>query len=185
MVERVVGVFGGVDILVNNAGFSGHTEVIHTTDEEWHRVVNVDLMGPFYASRAVARNMIKRGKGGRIIGISSGAGHSGRPGSASYCASKAGLILFSKTLAIELASYGINVNTVSVGYVEVGKYDTPELTPIKKDILPRILLRRPGRPEDIASIVTFLASEFANWITGADFRVDGGESAGRIPVPLS
>jgi NAD(P)-dependent dehydrogenase (short-subunit alcohol dehydrogenase family) len=125
--------------------------------------------------------MVKAKVKGRIIGIASGAGHSGRHGHSHYCASKAGLILFCKALAIELAPYGINVNTVSVGFVDVGEFESPELKPIKEDILQRILLRRPGKPEDVANLVNFLVSEHAGWITGADFVVDGGESAGRIP----
>ncbi len=84
-------------------------------------------------------------------------------------------------LAIELASYGINVNSISVGFVDTGQLDTPELKPMKEFILKRILLRKAGKPEDIANLAVFLASEKANWITGADFRVDGGEAAGRIP----
>jgi len=162
MVREVVTTFtGGLDILVNNAGITAPKEVIHMRDEDWDRTLNTNLKGAFYVSRAVATKMIEKGKGGRIIGIASGAGHSGRPGLAHYCASKAGLILFCKALAIELAPHGINVNSVSVGFVDV--------------------LRRPGKPEDIANVVAFLASEGASWITGTDFRVDGGESAGRVP----
>lgn len=180
MVRQVVSTFNGsLDILVNNAGITAPKEVIHMADEEWDRTLNTNLKGAFHVSRAVARRMIEKGKGGRIIGIASGAGHSGRPGLAHYCASKAGLILFCKALAIELAPYGINVNSVSVGFVDVGRYS--DLPDVHEDPLRRILLRRPGKPDDIANMVAFLASEGASWITGADFRVDGGESAGRVP----
>lgn len=180
MVREVDTTFtGGLDILVNNAGITAPKEVIHMTDEDWDRTLNTNLKGAFYVSRAVATKMIEKGKGGRIIGIASGAGHSGRPGLAHYCASKAGLILFCKALAIELAPHGINVNSVSVGFVDVGRYS--DLPDVHEDPLRRILLRRPGKPEDIANVVAFLASEGASWITGTDFRVDGGESAGRVP----
>jgi NAD(P)-dependent dehydrogenase (short-subunit alcohol dehydrogenase family) len=180
MVREVVTTFtGGLDILVNNAGITTPKEVIHMADEEWDRTLNTNLKGAFYVSRAVAKKMIEKGKGGRIIGIASGAGHSGRPGLAHYCASKAGLILFCKALAIELAPHGINVNSISVGFVDVGRYS--DLPHVQEDFLRRILLRRPGKPEDIANVVAFLASEGASWITGTDFRVDGGESAGRVP----
>jgi len=184
MVEQVDSAFGGrFDILVINAGVSAHTtEVINMNDEEWSCILDTNLKGAFYVSRAFGKKMVDMGTGGRILGIASGAGHAGRPGSAHYCASKAGLRLFCKTFAIELAPYGITVNTISVGFVEVGKYDTPEKKPIKQDILRRILLRRAGRPEDIANMAAFLASEQASWITAADFRVDGGESAGRVPM---
>jgi 3-oxoacyl-[acyl-carrier protein] reductase len=182
MVEKVCETFQGrLDILVNNAGIYPFREVVEMSDGEWDHLLDTNLKGAFYTSRAVARRMIQRDLGGRIISISSGAGHSGRLGQAHYCASKAGLILLCKTLSIELAPYGINVNTISVGFVDHGQYDSPGLEHIKTDILRRILLRRPGRPEEIAHVAVFLASEQASWITGADFRVDGGESAGRIP----
>ena len=184
MVEKVVHhLGGGLDILVNNAGVYPLKEAVNMTDEEWDQVMNTNLKGAFYTCRAAARQMIQKGAGGRIIGIASGAGHSGRPSQSHYCASKAGLILLCQTLAIELAPRGINVNSISVGFVDVGQFDSPELQHVKKDILRRILLRRPGKPEDIAQTAVFLASDQASWITGADFRVDGGESAGRIPEP--
>ena len=184
MVETVVHTFGGrFDILVSNAGIYPLKETVNMTNGEWDQVIDTNLKGAFHTCRAAAKQMIPRGAGGRIIGIASGAGHSGRYGQAHYCASKAGLILLCKTLSLELAPYGINVNSISVGFVDVGQYDSPDLQHVKKDILPRILLRRPGKPEDIAQTAVFLASDQASWITGADFRVDGGESAGRVPEP--
>jgi 3-oxoacyl-[acyl-carrier protein] reductase len=185
MVEKVAEVFDGrIDILVCNAGIKGSSlikDVVKMTDEDWSRIIGTNLNGAFYASRAAAKKMIQKGAGGRIIGIASGAGHSGRLSEAAYCASKAGLMLLCKTLAIELAPYGINVNSISVGFVDVNGFGSPELKKFRESILPRILLRRAGRPEDIANMAAFLASEEAGWITGADFRVDGGESAGRVP----
>ena len=184
MIETVAQAYDGrLDILVSNAGIYPIKETVKMTDEEWDRVIDTNLKGAFHVCRAAARRMIPRGAGGRIIGIASGAGHSGRYGQAHYCASKAGLILLCKTLSLELGPHGINVNSISVGFVDVGQFDSPELQHVKKDILPRILLRRPGKPEDIAQTAVFLASDQASWITGADFRVDGGESAGRIPEP--
>lgn len=181
MVEGVLQNFQGrLDILVNNAGIYKYKEVIHMSDEEWSRILDINLKGAFYVSRAVAKKMIERGAGGRIICTASGAGHSGRHGQAHYCASKAGLILFCKTLAIELACHGINVNSISVGFVDVGQFDSPDFRHVKEQIVCGICLRRPGKPEEIANMVAFLASEKANWITAADFRIDGGESAGRL-----
>jgi len=184
MVQKVRDVCDGrIDILVNNAGiYDIHKGLVNLADEEWNRTIDVNLNGIFYISRAVAKTMIDNGDGGRIIGITSGAGHAGRPGQAAYCASKAGHIQFCKVLAIELAPFNINSNSISVGFVDVGQFVSPEKKALLKDILPRILLRRPGTPEDIAALATFLASEQAGWITGADFRVDGGESAGRVPA---
>jgi NAD(P)-dependent dehydrogenase (short-subunit alcohol dehydrogenase family) len=182
MVEVVTKTFDGrLDIAVCNAGTNIWKEFIQVTDEERDFILDTNLKGVFNTARAAAKKMIDRGVGGRIIGIASGAGHGGRFGQAAYCASKAGIRLLCKSIAIDLAPYGINVNSISVGYVEVGKMITPEKKRIKESILPRILLRRFGDPEDIANMVTYLVSEKANWITGADFRVDGGESAGRVP----
>ena len=187
MVDQVIETFDGrLDILINNAGLAPFKEVptkevVNMTDEEWNQIVDTNLKGAFYVSRAAARVMIKRGTGGRIIGIASGAGHSGRHGQAHYCASKAGLILLCKTLAIELAHHNINVNSISLGFVDLGYYESSALRSIKESMLRRILLHRPGKAEDIANMAAFLASEQANWITGTDFLVDGGESTGRIP----
>jgi 3-oxoacyl-[acyl-carrier protein] reductase len=184
MVETVSRTYGGrLDILVSNAGIYPIKEAVEITDPEWDRVIDTNLTGAFHVCRAVAKQMIEGGAGGRIIGTASGAGHSGRYGQTHYSASKAGLILLCKSLSIELAPFGINVNTISVGFVDVGQFDAPALVHVKKDILRRILLRRPGRPEDIAHMAAFLASDQASWITGADFRVDGGEAAGRVPDP--
>lgn len=182
MVDRVVREFNGrLDILVNNAGIYPFTEAVKMSDEEFNRVIDTNLKGAFFVTRTAAKIMIENGRGGRVIGIASGAGHSGRFGQTHYCSSKAGLRLQCMALAIELAPYGINVNSISVGYVETGQFDAPESKGMKEFILKKILLHKPGRPEDIAHMAAFLASEKADWITGADFRVDGGESAGRIP----
>lgn len=182
MVENVVKEFNGrLDILVNNAGIYPFTEAVKMSDEEFNRVIDTNLKGAFFVTRTAAQKMIIRGQGGRIIAITSGAGHSGRFGQTHYCSSKAGLRLQCMAFAIELASYGINVNSISVGFVDTGQLDTPELKQMKEFILKKILLRRAGKPVDIANLAVFLASEKANWITGADFRVDGGEAAGRIP----
>ena len=183
MVKVIADSFDGrLDIAVCNAGTNIWKEFVDVTDKERDFILDTNLKGAFNTARAAAVKMIENGVGGKIIGIASGAGHGGRFGQAAYCASKAGIMLLCKSIAIDLAPYGINVNSISVGYVEVGKMETPEKKLIKESILPRILLRRYGDPEDIANMVTFLVSEKANWITGSDFRVDGGESAGRIPL---
>lgn len=180
MTNEILDVFSGkLDILVNNAGIYPRREVIKMTDRELDAVIDTNLKGSFYVTRAVARQMIKRKAGGRIISISSaGAGHSGRFARAHYCASKAGLITMSKSLAIELASFHINVNTISAGFIDVGQYDLPELQGAKHIAINQILKKRPGTPEDIAYLATFLASEQADWITGSDFCIDGGASLG-------
>ena len=119
---------------------------------------------------------------GRVINITSGAAHSGRVNFCNYCASKAGVLNLTRAMALELAPKGINVNSVSVGYVEVGLWDNgADRTSVRDGILPRILLRKPGQPQDISRMVCFLASECGDWITGSDFKIDGGESCGRVP----
>ena len=171
-----------IDILVNNAGhYREYGHITEVPDEIIDRTIDTNLKGAFYMSREVGKIMVEHGTKGRIINISSGAGHSGRTNHAHYCASKGGLIMFTKAIALDLAPKGINVNSISVGFVDVGRFDEGDLLTVKKDILPRILLRKPGKPSDISSMVCYLSSEYAEWITGSDFRIDGGEAAGRVP----
>ena len=172
-----------VQILVNNAGFFYDVvPLIDMTDAQVSKTIDINLKGTMYMSREVARRMVDAKLPGRIVNITSGAGHSGRVNFSNYCASKAGVLGFTRALALELAPENINVNSVTVGYVEVGLWDGDESREsVKNSILPRILLRRPGGPRDISRMVCFLASECGDWITGSDFIIDGGESCGRVP----
>ena len=167
MIETVEKRFGArFDILVNNAGIGMRTPVIHMTDNEWDQIIDTNLKGAFLVSRAFANKMIEKGTGGRIIGIASGAGHSGRPAHAHYCASKAGLIGATKALAKELAPQ-ICVNSIAPGVIERdGEFDGDRRQ------LSFIPAGRFGRPEDVTRAVIFLLEN--DYITGQVMNIDGG-----------
>lgn len=172
MIKQVVDTFGRLDVLVNNAGVSKDNLLLRISDEEWQQTINTNLTGVFLCTRAAVSYMMKQ-KHGHIINISSIVGLRGNAGQASYAASKAGIIGFTRTIAKEYGSRGITVNAVAPGYIE-----TPMTAEIPKDywdeILKQVPLRRPGMPEDIAGVVAFLASPDSDYITGQVIVVDGG-----------
>ncbi len=181
-VEQVIDRFGQIDVLVNNAGIYPNTPVVEMDEDEWDAVFDTNVKGIFLVSRAVARRMIARGAGGRIVNISSGSGESGRVGAAHYCASKAAVNMFTKVLAMELAPHDIAVNAVAPGLIEVEGWSlTGEYINALVAMTP---MGRIGQPEDIARAVHYLASPEATFITGTILHVDGGSTAGR-PLPLS
>jgi NAD(P)-dependent dehydrogenase (short-subunit alcohol dehydrogenase family) len=188
LVEMALGAWGRLDLLVNCAGIFPNTPVVEMTDDDWDRVYDVNLRGPFMLSRAAARAMIAAGAGGNIINISSTAGESARTGAAHYCGSKAALNMLGKVLAIELAPHHIRVNTVAPGIIvdQVITAPPPEDTdPYVAALLRGIPLGRTGRGEDIAAAVRFLISPAAEWITGEILHVNGGSTAGRVTLPRS
>ena len=164
--------FGGVDILVNNAGLTRDNLVMRLKDEDWDAVLNANLRGAFASIRAAARGMMKK-RSGRIINIASVVGLMGNKGQANYAASKAGLIALTKSVAKELGSRNILVNAIAPGYIETEMTDamTPEARSALNGLIP---LERLGKPEDVASVVVFLASDQASYITGQVLVVDGG-----------
>jgi 3-oxoacyl-[acyl-carrier protein] reductase len=172
MISQVVKTFGRLDVLVNNAGVSRDNLLPRISDEEWEQVINTNLTGVFHCTRAAVRYMMKQ-KHGHIINISSIVGLRGNAGQASYAASKAGIIGFTRTVAKEYGSRGITVNAVAPGFIE-----TPMTAEMPQDyweeILQQVPLGRPGKPEDIAGVVSFLASPDADYITGQVIVVDGG-----------
>ncbi len=179
------GAFGPATVMVANAGVYPNTPVLEMSQTEWDQVMETNVRGVFLSCQAAARSMVAHATRGKVITISSGAHISGRRGASHYCASKAGVVMFTKVLAMEMAEHGINVNCVSPGAVEVsnGFSSTSEeyVTILKKSIP----WGRIGQPEDIAKVVLFLASPAAEFITGAVLPVDGGSSAGRAHLPLS
>jgi 3-oxoacyl-[acyl-carrier protein] reductase len=180
MVEETLRQLGHIDVLVNNAGITVHKQLIDLEREAWDHQIGVQLTGPFLATKHVARHMIERGVGGKIVNITSVAGQMGRVKQAAYCSVKGGLIMLTKVAAMELAEYGINVNSVAPGLIDVAaQRDEDILSQAYKDsYLEQLPLGRIGVPSDIAKMVLFLASQEAEWITGQNIIVDGGLMAG-------
>ena len=172
MVDEAVAVFGHIDILVNNAGITRDGLLIRMKDSDWDDVLNINLKGVYLVTKAVAKLMVKQ-RAGRIINMTSVSGVTGNVGQANYAAAKAGVIGFTKTCAKELAARGITVNAIAPGFIETAMTDAlPEK--IKEGIAGTIPFGRMGQPEEIANVVTFLASDFASYITGQVLNVDGG-----------
>jgi NAD(P)-dependent dehydrogenase (short-subunit alcohol dehydrogenase family) len=182
MVAQTIDAFGQVDILVNNAGVVAHQLLIEMECYVWERQLAVQLTGPFLAARHVARHLIGRGAGGRIVNISSVAALMGRVKGGAHCASKAGLTLLTKVLAMELGAYGITVNAVAPGLIDVpAQRDERNLSRAYQErYLQEVPLGRVGQPADIARTVLFLCSDEADWVTGQLHVVDGGLMAGHL-----
>ena len=172
MIDETVNKFGSLDILVNNAGITRDTLIIRMSEEDWDRVLTINLKGAFLVSQAAAKVMMKQ-RSGRIINISSVIGQMGNAGQANYSASKAGLIGLTKSTAKELAARGITVNAIAPGFIEteMTRKLPEEVTGAYRDLTP---LKRFGKPEDIAGTVAFLASDDAAFITGQVIAVNGG-----------
>lgn len=162
----------GVDILVNNAGITKDGLFVRMSDADWDAVLEVNLTASFRLTRELAHPMMRR-RFGRIINISSVVGTTGNPGQANYCASKAGMVGFSKSLAQEIASRSVTVNCVSPGFIESAMTD--KLNDKQKDtILGAIPAKRMGTGNEVASAVAFLASNEASYVTGQTIHVNGG-----------
>jgi 3-oxoacyl-[acyl-carrier protein] reductase len=171
-VKKADEVLGKLDILVNNAGFTRDGLTLRMKDEDWQKVLDVNLSASFRLARAAMRGMMRR-RAGRIIGITSIVGVTGNPGQANYAASKAGMIGMSKAMAAEVASRGITVNCVAPGFIVSPMTDA--LTPEQRErITAAIPMSRIGAPEEVAAGVVFLASDEAAYITGQTLHVNGG-----------
>ena len=175
LVQAGIEHYGKLDILVNNAGIEKHAPFWEVTEKAYNAVLNVNLKGPFFATQALVKHLMETKRPGRIINISSVHEDLPFPNFAAYCASKGGLKMLTRNLSVELAPHGITINNVAPGAIE---------TPINTDLLnnkeklnallKNIPLGRLGQPEDVSSMVAFLASDEASYVTGTTFFVDGG-----------
>ena len=172
LIKTVLDRFSQIDILVNNAGITRDTLLMRMQDEDWDAVLQTNLTGTMYCTRAVMRPMLRQ-RSGRIINISSVIGIMGNPGQASYAAAKAGIIGFTKTIAREVGVRGITVNAIAPGFITTDM--TAQMPQQNQEQLRALIpLRRFGSPEDVADAVHFLASDAARYITGQTLHVDGG-----------
>ena len=175
-VKQVTQAYGAPLILVNNAGITRDTLMLRMKEDDWGDVINTNLNSVYRVSKAVLRGMTKA-KWGRIINVSSVVAQMGNPGQANYCASKAGIEGFSRSLAQEIGSRGITVNSVAPGFIETSMTDDLA-EDVKYRMLEGVPMKRLGQPEEIASLVGFLASDKASYITGETIHVNGGMYAG-------
>ena len=171
-VDSIISKWGKIDILINNAGITKDNIIIRMSIEEWEDVINTNLKGTFIGCKLVSKFMIKQ-KYGKIINISSVVGKIGNKGQANYVASKAGMDGITKTLSKELGSRGINVNSIAPGYIETSMTNSLS-EKIKNELFNKISLNRFGKPEEVASLVNFLISKEASYITGQIISLDGG-----------
>ena len=179
MVAEVETTLGVPDVVVANAGIYPNTPFLELSEGEWDRVLDTNLKGAFLTCQAAARAMLARGRGGCIIAIGSGAANVALWGWAHYCASKAGVVMLAKAMALELGEHGIRVNAVLPGYVDVAEGGRHLDDAYKSAARTANPLGRPGEPDDIARAVLMLASPLADYVNGAALVVDGGGSAGR------
>lgn len=172
LVEDVISEFGKIDILINNAGITKDNLMLRMSKEDWDKVINVNLDSVFNLTKAVVKPMMKA-KAGSIINMTSIVGIKGNAGQANYSASKAGVIGFTKSIALELGSRNIRCNAVAPGFIETemtGALDEKTVQSWREGIP----LKRGGQPEDVANVCVFLASEMSSYVTGQVINVDGG-----------
>lgn len=180
LVQQARKVFGRFDIMVNNAGINRDATLLKMTAEQWEQVLRVNLTGCFNGCRAAALALVEQGQGGRIINMASRA-YLGNYGQTNYSASKAGIVGMTRTMALELARYDITVNAIAPGFIDT------EMTrgvpdEVREKVVRAIPLRRMGRPEEVANLALFLASDESSYITGQVLFVCGGRSLGAAPA---
>ena len=175
LVQKATDAFGRLDIMVNNAGMERKMPFLETPFEVWQETVAINLTGTWLGCQAAAKRMVEGGEGGRIINVSSVHEDLAMPTNAPYCATKGGVRMLMRTLAVELASHNITVNNIAPGAIE-----TPMDAPLEehpdqmKELLSEIPLGRMGKPEEVANLALFLASDDTSYVTGSTLFVDGG-----------
>ncbi len=184
MVTRVVSEAGGVDILVNNAGVFVLDNVENVTREDWARVSSINTEGVLFTMQAVARQMIKQGRGGKVVNLSSQAGRRGEALVLTYCASKAAVISITQSAALQLIKHGINVNAIAPGVVDTPMWDqvdrefakalNKEVGQVKLEVGEAVPCGRMGKPSDYEGVAVFLASADSDYVVAQTFGVDGG-----------
>ena len=181
MVKKTIDKFSKIDVLVNNAGICQFVPFLEMTEEDWDKTLDINLKGYFLCGQAAAKEMAKQKSGGiiNIASVAMGQPGVGFPNIAHYCASKGGIVGMTEALAVELAPYNIRVNAISPGMIE-----TPMIEPVKSDqktteaMLAKVPMHRIGKPEEVSSLVLFLASDESSYMTGSTVVVDGGWLAG-------
>ena len=174
VIDDLAEALGGVDVLVNNAGRGSSTPAAEMSFDEWRDILTVNLDGAFVCAQRAARRMIDQGRGGRIVNVTSVHEFIPLPGGANYCASKGGLGMLTKVLALELAEHGIRVNAVAPGEIATPMTGQHEDDPHEGQEKPYVPLERAGEAREIASLVAWLASPGASYANGSSFVVDGG-----------
>jgi glucose 1-dehydrogenase len=175
LIGQSVDQFGRLDIMVNNAGIEQKVPFLDTPLEVWERVISVNLTGVWIGCQEAARQMVSQGAGGRIINVSSVHEDLAMPTNSPYCAAKGGVRMLMRTIAVELAPHSITVNNIAPGAIETPINKNLDAHPEqRKELLEEIPLGRIGRPEDVASVAVYLASDASSYSTGSTFFVDGG-----------
>lgn len=177
MAERVLAAFGRIDVLVNNAGSRCIKGFLEHTEEDWHRMIDINLGGHFFCAQAVVPTMLAQRKG-RVINVASIAAHTGRPDRAAYCAAKAGVMGLTRALAMDLRGSGVNVTAISPGSIAT-PMNAAAANSDEVDWGAETVVGRWGRGEDIAHAAVFLASDESDYITGSEIAVEGGWLIGR------
>ena len=171
-IDRVFSSLGGLDILINNAGITKDNLSLRMKNEEWQKVIDINLTSTFYLCKSAIKKMLKN-KFGRVVNITSIVGHTGNIGQANYSASKAGIVALSKSLAIEYAKKNITINCVSPGFIQTNMTDKIS-EQFRSELMSRIPMNRLGTGEDVSDTVAFLSSDSSSYITGETIHVNGG-----------
>ncbi|WP_183231309.1 SDR family NAD(P)-dependent oxidoreductase [Bradyrhizobium sp. SBR1B] len=174
LMDEMVRRCGGMDILINNAGIGGNTPFLDIKLQDWQRMISINLTGAFIVAQSVSRQMVKQGRGGKIINIASLSGQRGGNGRGAYGAAKAGLELLTKVMAVELAQYRINVNNIAPGAIETEMAKTAHDPATRRAYEYLIPMSRYGTPEEIADAAVFLSSDESRYVHGHTLNVDGG-----------